>query len=322
MGNLHISLSAETLFHLGPIPITNSFLVMVIVMVLLLIVFSLGARRITMDPTAGGRFGAFCEVIVEYLYNLVVTTGGKKLGRSIFPLISALFIFIITSNFTGLLPGIGSITVTPKEETHAAADVEADAPPSAEATAAAAAVHDEGAGDAAVAEPAAAEGEHGEVKALLRPPTADLNMTLALSTLTFTVVQIMGVRAHGVGGRLKHMASPFFMFPIEVVSELSRIISLAARLFGNVFAGEVLLGVAYAIANAVKIAIVPLLFPVMFLGLETIFGTIQALVFALLTLIYIYLAAGDSHDAHEDHHQPVPAEHTSLDDVTAAFTGD
>jgi F-type H+-transporting ATPase subunit a len=136
---------------------------------------------------------------------------------------------------------------------------------------------------------------------IFRPPTADLNMTLAMSTTTFVAVQIFGIRAHGFGGRLKHMANPPFLFPIEVVSELSRIISLAARLFGNVFAGEVLLGVAYAIANAVKIAIIPLLFPVIFLGLETIFGTIQALVFSLLTLIYIYLAAA-GHDDHDESH--------------------
>jgi F-type H+-transporting ATPase subunit a len=106
------------------------------------------------------------------------------------------------------------------------------------------------------------------------------------------------------------MANPPFLFPIEVVSELSRIISLAARLFGNVFAGEVLLGVAYAIANSVKIAIIPLLFPVIFLGLETLFGTIQALVFALLTLIYIYLAAaghGDHDESHAEEHDQVRA---------------
>jgi F-type H+-transporting ATPase subunit a len=97
------------------------------------------------------------------------------------------------------------------------------------------------------------------------------------------------------------MANPPFLFPIEVISELSRIISLAARLFGNVFAGEVLLGVMYAMAASIKIAVIPVLFPVVFLGLETLFGTIQALVFALLTLIYIYLAAA-GHDDHDEEH--------------------
>jgi F-type H+-transporting ATPase subunit a len=127
--------------------------------------------------------------------------------------------------------------------------------------------------------------------------------------VTFVTVQIVGIRAHGIGGRIKHMADPPFIFPIELVSEFGRIISLSARLFGNVFAGEVLLGVMYAMANAVKIAIVPLLVPVIFIFLELLFGTIQALVFALLTAIYIALAAGgDSHgDEHAEHQEPEPA---------------
>ena len=285
--DLHISLAAETLFHIGPIPITNSFLVMILVMAALLIVFSMMARRISVEPGQGGRFGAAGEMIVDFLLNLVETTGGKKLGRQIFPLVSGLFIFIIFSNFTGLLPGIGSIWIEKEAEEGAHAVVtESEKLASTEA--------------AMIAAAATEEAETVHVP-LFRPPTADLNMTLALSTITFLSVQIFGVRAHGVGGRLKHMANPPFLFPIEVISELSRIISLAARLFGNVFAGEILLGVAYAIANAVKIAIIPVLFPVIFLGLETLFGTIQALVFSLLTLIYIFLAAA-GHDDHDDSH--------------------
>ena len=141
---------------------------------------------------------------------------------------------------------------------------------------------------------------------ILRAPTADLNMTLALALVTFTTVQVLGIRAHGVGGRIKHMADPPFIFPIELVSEFGRIISLSARLFGNVLAGEVLLGVMYAMANVAKIAIIPLLVPVIFIFLELLFGTIQALVFALLTAIYITMAAGDSHgDEHrEAQHAP------------------
>jgi F-type H+-transporting ATPase subunit a len=93
-----------------------------------------------------------------------------------------------------------------------------------------------------------------------------------------------------------------------------------------VFAGEVLLGVAYSIANAVKIAIIPLLFPVIFLGLETIFGTIQALVFSLLTLIYIYLAAA-GHDDHDESHAESHDTVRAVDDATphsrnAAVAGD
>ena len=144
---------------------------------------------------------------------------------------------------------------------------------------------------------------------LLRPPSADLNMTIAMALVTFVVVQIAGVSSHGVIGRLKHMAQgplwlAWLLFMIEVISELSRIISLSFRLFGNVFAGEVLLGVMYTIANIIKISVVGLLLPVVFLYLEVLFGFIQALVFALLTMIYIVLAAAheEGHEEHESGH--------------------
>ena len=99
------------------------------------------------------------------------------------------------------------------------------------------------------------------------------------------------------------MADPPFIFPIELVSEFGRIISLSARLFGNVFAGEVLLAVMYALANAVRIAVIPLFVPVVFIGLELLFGTIQALVFALLTLTYITLATAGHGGGHDETHE-------------------
>ena len=134
----------------------------------------------------------------------------------------------------------------------------------------------------------------------LRSPNADINMTLAMALVTFTVVQIYGIRAHGFRGRIKHWRSPVFLFPIEVVGEFARIVSLSARFFGNIFAGEVLMAVMVAMANAVKIAIIPLALPVVFLFLEVLFGSIQALVFAFLTAIYITLATA-GHDEHEEH---------------------
>jgi F-type H+-transporting ATPase subunit a len=305
---LHISLAAEALFHIGPIAVTNSMLVMFLVMAAILIVFSLLARKAQAVP---GRGQGVVELIVEFLLDLVESTAGKRIGRRIFPLVAGLFIFILFSNFTGLLPGMGTITID-KSEAHADTGEDADlhVGDSPEATAAATAVNGadehEGAaattaGDDAGDHEAAAEEEHEAPVPIFRAPTADLNMTLAMSLLTFTVVQIAGVTAHGLGGRIKHMANPPFLFPIEVISELSRIISLSARLFGNVFAGEVLLGVMYAMGAAIKVALVPFLFPVVFLGLEVLFGTIQALVFAILTLIYIYLAAA-GHDDHDEEH--------------------
>ena len=203
--------------------------------------------------------------------------------------------FIVIANYSGLLPGVGTIGIYPTEPAAAEADAtHADEGAADESTAVeSTAVETETAVVDAEEEPALET--HPELVPILRPPTADLNMTLAMALVTFTTVQVMGIRAHGFRGRIKHMADPPFIFPIEVVSEFGRIISLSARLFGNVLAGEVLLGVMYALAAAAKIAIVPLLVPVVFIVLELLFGTIQALVFALLTAIYITMAAGGSH---------------------------
>lgn len=310
--DLHISLAAETLFHVGPIPVTNSMLTMFIVMAIILVVFSVLARKVQLVP---GRAQGLLEMIVEFLLNMVESAGGKTLGRRIFPLVSGIFIFILFANLSGLIPGMGTVGIREDEaaeaNTHEESEEVTDATPptgvvgdetsdSTPESAAAGTVGDEndGGDDAA----AISEDEEHEpaLVPILRAPTADLNMTFALSLLTFTVVQIAGVSAHGVGGRIKHMADPPFLFPIELISEFSRILSLAARLFGNVFAGEVLLGVMYAMGAAIKIAVVPFLFPVLFLGLELLFGTIQALVFALLTLIYITLAAGGHEDDHDE----------------------
>lgn len=321
---IHISLAPEKLGQIGPVAITNSMLMMFIVMALLILVFGLIARNA--KPVPGRAQGIF-ELIAEFLLNLVEGTGGKELGRRVFPLVGALFIYIAFANYTGILPGVGTIYI---EESHAAADAGHAAEGAAtedghEAPAAEGVADDEHAAPAAEdaemvveSEGAATEGGsaldaetegEGEAEAgghervtLMRPPNADINMTLAMSVLTFSIVQIAGIRAHGVVGRIKHMANPPFLFPIEVVSEFSRIISLSARLFGNIFAGEVLLGVIYAMVNAIKIAVVPLVLPVVFIGLELMFGTIQALVFALLTLIYIALAAAHDHGHGEEHH--------------------
>ncbi len=302
---LHISLAAEALFHLGPIAVTNSMLVMFLVMAAILLVGSWLARKAQRDPHPGRAVG-LAEMLVEFLLNLVESTAGKRIGRRIFPLIAGIFIFVLFANFTGLLPGVGTIYIKEDAEEVVAgeeATLETTEEHSEEEQVAGEAVATgEHAAEEDPADEHAAEEEHHPVNVpLLRPPTADLNMTLAMSVLTFTVVQIAGVSAHGVRGRIKHMANPPFLFPIEVISELSRIISLSARLFGNVFAGEVLLGVMYAIAASIKIAVIPVLAPVVFLGLETLFGTIQALVFALLTLIYVFLAAA-GHDDHDEQH--------------------
>lgn len=337
---VHVELAAEKLFDIGPLTFTNSMLMMFMVMGILVIVFSAIARKASIVPSRGQ---GFLELLVEFLLGLVEGTAGRRLGRSIFPLISAIFIFIAFSNYSGLLPGVGTIGYYHEEESseevvsagaegddhssdaesHSATtdgeEGEPDDSHSEEATAAASHSEDDGAdashdGEAgAAATTHAADDEHHDehhkvLVPYLRAPNADLNMTLAMALITFSMVQIAGIRAHGVGGRIKHMAQPWWIFPLEVIQEIARIVSLSFRLFGNIFAGEVLLAVMYAMAAALKVALIPFLFPVVFLFLEVLFGTIQALVFALLTVIYITLAASGHDDhGHEEEHAHAPA---------------
>lgn len=289
--NVHVSIAAETLFHIGPIPVTNSMLTMFIVMALLLIVGRLIAVRASIIP---GRVQGAFEEIVEFMLGLVEGAAGRTFGRRLFPLVAGLFIFILFANFSGLFPGIGTIGYWHEEtvsETGAVSQATTHSNEIAQA------------GPAKTETPANEPEPTHKEKVLVpffRSPDADINMTLGMALVTFIAVQIYGIRFHGVGGRIKHMADPPFLFPIEVISEFSRIISLSARLFGNVFAGEVLLGMMYSIGAAIKIAIIPFLFPVVFMFLEVLFGAIQALVFALLTLAYIVVAVGD-HGGEEEH---------------------
>src|SRR5215218_3449309 len=291
---IHIAIAPEVLFTVGPVNVTNSMLMTFIVMGFLLIFGAALARGAKLVP---GRWQSLFEVAASFILDLVESTGGRNFGRRIFPLVGAIFAFILIANYTGLLPGVGTIGIYRTES----AGAEADAP---------------NADENAAVDEEHADGAQAEFVPIFRPPTADLNMTLAMALVTFTTVQVMGIRAHGFRGRIKHMADPPFIFPIELVSEFGRIISLSARLFGNVLAGEVLLGVMYALANVAKVAIVPLLVPVIFIFLELLFGTIQALVFALLTAIYITMAAGDSHGG--DHTQHAADEDHGSEPSTAA----
>jgi F-type H+-transporting ATPase subunit a len=304
---IHISVAPEVLFTVGPVPVTNSMLTMFIVMGLILIAGAAIARGAKLIP---GRWQNLFEVTAQFILDLVESTGGKSFGRRLFPMIGAIFIFIALANYSGILPGVGTIGFYRPEPAAEAAIAEEEGEQVVETTEENAEGH--------------AEEEHLALVPLFRAPNADLNMTLAMALVTFTTVQVLGIRAHGVGGRIKHMADPPFIFPIEVVSELGRIVSLSARLFGNVLAGEVLLAVMYAMANALKFAIIPLLFPVVFIFLELLFGTIQALVFALLTTIYIVMASAGGHDEHEhaDHAPEGAAGHREAGAVAAAGAGD
>jgi F-type H+-transporting ATPase subunit a len=216
------------------------------------------------------RMQSVIELPIELLAGIV--TGTTSRWRGYASLVIGLFLMILVANWLGLLPGVGTIGLKGEVE--------------------------------------------GELVPIVRPAAADVNFTLGLAIVTFVVFVWWAIRVHGPIGYLKELAGePRYMaplmFPIHLISELSRLVSLSMRLFGNVFAGEILLATMLAGTTA-AIFLLPLAFfiPGIFLGLELLFGAVQALVFALLTMAYIILAIAeqDAHQATEmDSAQPNPA---------------
>jgi F-type H+-transporting ATPase subunit a len=137
----------------------------------------------------------------------------------------------------------------------------------------------------------------GNVPGLI-PATMNINVTLACALVVWLYYHYQGVKEQGIGSYLKHFAAPPgipvalapIMLPIEIISHLSRVMSLSLRLFGNIF-GEKL--VVLILASIIPF-VIPL--PIMFLGV--IIGTLQALIFIKLTMIYLSAAVATEHDHH------------------------
>ncbi len=196
----------------------------------------------------------FFESLVEFVLNYMEgVLGSRALAVKFFPLIITIFLFIATSNLFDFLPFVGSIGFF-----HTG----------------------------------------GEFVPLFRPVNTDLNVTLALAIIAVISIEVSGIVAVGFwryAGKFFNFSSPlnFVVGIIEFVSEMSRFISFSFRLFGNIFAGEVLLAVAGYF--------MPYLLPVPLMAFETFIGVVQAAVFALLTLFFIKLAIAMPHGAGENH---------------------
>lgn len=318
---LHISLAAEKLFIFFGIPITNSIIMTWLVMAFLAVASYFLTRNLTLLPS---RTQTVLESIVGGLYGFFKSLLGAHTDY-LFPLIASFFIFIITSNWMGLLPGVGTIGIyEQKIETHAAnpqvnpdqtphKQVKQESPPQADVQPDIEHAQDQASTDsisnsaAKVHEDPDKQNGHGDAHPVfvpfLRAPTADLNMTLALGIIAFIAIQFYGFKVSGpaYGKKFINFTNPIYAFVgfLEIISDISKIISFAFRLFGNIFAGEVLLGViAYIVASFVRI---PLLVPIPFLFLEIFVGFIQALVFAMLVSVFINIAASHAHGS--EHHQ-------------------
>ena len=241
MSSIHISLTAEKLFNIGEFFwVTNSLLTSWIAIAVLLLFSLLSTRKMSIIP---GKLQQIAEIIIDGIYTFFTTILGVHV-KTFFPLIATLFLYIITLNWLGLLPGVGTIGLKLIEE------------------------------------------GHEKFVPLFRAGTADFNTTLGLALISMVIIQITGFKTLGISYLKKFFSfgNPinFFVGILELISEFSKILSFAFRLFGNIFAGEVLL--------TVIAFLIPILAPVPFMGLELFVGFIQALVFSMLTGIFLSLA--------------------------------
>ncbi|NCN24101.1 MAG: ATP synthase F0 subunit A [Candidatus Pacebacteria bacterium CG10_big_fil_rev_8_21_14_0_10_42_12] len=286
--SIHISLSAEPIFSVGSLPITNSMFTSVIVS-LILITFAVVVRSQLKETDRPTGVQNFAEWLIETLFSFVysVTLDAKKAAQFL-PIVSTFFLFIVLNNWLGLLPGVGSITTPVFESSHSPETIVAEVG------------HDEVVFEETANESALeslsqenTQEVHSPRAPLFRPGTADLNTTLALALISIFATQYFGLKSQKLSYLKKfvNFESPimFFVGILELISEFAKIISFAFRLFGNIFAGEVLL--------VVIAALIPLGIPLPFYGLEIFVGFIQALVFSMLTLVFINMAT-ISHDSH------------------------
>lgn len=267
---LHISLAAETLWNVGGFfPISNALLTTWLVMALLVVFAIAATRNLSVRPSS---IQVLAESLVGGLYDFFESIAGKHI-REFFPIIASLFIYILIANWVGLLPGVGTIGFHRTHEAKATAVH--DVQPEAEIE--------------KTAHEGATKEDHAEETSfvpLLRGATADLNTTLALAIISVVAMQYYGFR--NLGGqylaRFVNFKDPilFGVGILEFVSDISKVVSFAFRLFGNIFAGEVLL--------AVIAFLMPFIVPLPFLFMELFVGVVQALVFSMLSAAFFNVA--------------------------------
>ncbi len=241
----NISIRAEPIFFIDHFPFTNSLLLSLLIFIVF-IYFALSYKRES-KKTHKNTFFYLMTFVVRSVYTLFESIFGEQ-TKFFFPLVGAFFFFILLQNWSGLIPGIGSVLIRSTETQ--------------------------------------------KFTPLLRGSTADLNTPLALALITFVYTQYIGVRYLGLKeyiGKFINFSHPMMLFVgvLEIVTEFSRIISFSFRLFGNIFAGEVLLSIIGIL--------VPILASFPFLLLEIFVGIVQALVFSMLSAVLFKLAITRHH---------------------------
>ncbi len=267
--------AAEALFKVGPLPVTNSMVTSWIVAAVLIIVIRLAIKKPQLVPS---RAQAMVENLVEGILDLTSPIVGKKVAKHTFPLLVALFTFILIQNWSGLFPGVGTIFMVD----HASGEwMEFIRPGNADM--------------------------NGTIALAVVSFIGWLYFIMRYAGPKLVLKDIFGNKAD------KREVPAIIYYPlfglffavglIEIVSILFRPISLSFRLFGNVFGGENLLHSMSAIT--------PWVLPVPFYFLELLIGFVQALVFTLLVSVYIGLICnhGDDHEADHGHGEAGKAAH-------------
>jgi len=255
-----VTMSAPTLFHLGPLPVTNSMVCTWIVAGLILVIVRVTTWRMTEVP---GRGQNVMEALIEGWQDLMGNVLEPRVVKWVFPFAMTFFIFIVISNLTDLVPGVGSIGLV-HEQTGVLLSV-----------------------------------PHVETP-FFRPPTSDANLTVAMAGIFFVMGLFWAVRANGFWGLIKHtfgvqvetnkyayvplMLLFIFIGVMESFSILFiRPVALALRLYGNIFGGETMLTMAMS-QKSVFLAIL-LALPGYFF--ETVVCLLQAFVFAMLSVAFV-----------------------------------
>jgi F-type H+-transporting ATPase subunit a len=310
----HIEIKAETIESLGPFDLTNTILTSWIVVLIMIAVVYLGTRRRDLVPS--GFQNAF-EAGIEAFYNLVVSVAGEKNGRRFFPVVATIFFFVLVSNWLSLFPIFNVIGVVEErehgfvmEETAAGPLDVAWVPLSNPSSLSGDSIDEDDADAHEQFEQAKGEGKTvGLLIPFFRGPNTDLNTPLALAIVSAIAVESWGIASLGLGygrkffdwggmfrglfrlnfGQFFRGVIDAFVGFLELVSELVRLISFTFRLFGNMFAGEVVI--------LMFTFLTPLVLTIVFYGLEIFVGIIQAFIFAILTLVFgmMAVAHGEAH---------------------------
>ena len=282
---MSVPIAAESVWHLGSFPVTNSLLNAWLAVAFFVLTAWFVRKNLSADKP--GKFQVAVEGLLEFLLGYVdQVTHDRARSKRFFPLVATLFLFILLSNWMGSLPGTGSIGVW--------------------------------------------RSVHGETELvpLFRPANADLNLTLAMALLSIVASHLIGmitvgffvhwnrfialgtvVRAFKKGGvNIMVGLVEAMVGVIELFAEVAKVVSLSLRLFGNIFAGEVLITVMYSLAAYVV--------PLPFTFLELIVGAVQATVFSMLTLVYLTILSEKPHGEHEE--DPGKREHSTLQQQSAA----